>query len=131
MRGGGVECQGIPLHQPQRLESDDGFELALQDVEVFAAVVADGPPALGGLAAGFVHNLDEVDPAVVHRGKALPTHTRREFDGVAIVGPLRDARSTGTGGATPWSVDRRRARPFPWFDVIFAEQEIEGDGKLG
>src|SRR3984957_2316749 len=126
MRGSGIERQRIPLHQPQRFESNDGFELALQDVKVFAAVVPEGPPALGGLTAGFIHDLDEVDPAVVDRSEAFPAHACRKFDGVAIARPLHDARSPGAGGATPRAADRRRARRLAWFDLSFAEQKNEG-----
>src|ERR1700751_5214906 len=72
MRRRGIERRRIPLQQPQRLQSDGDFELAFEDIEVFAAVVADCPSAFGGLAAGFVHNLDEVDPAVMRRGQPLP-----------------------------------------------------------
>src|ERR1700738_3199358 len=102
MRCGRVEGQRIAFHQLQRLESDDRFELSFDDVKVFATVVTEGPSVFGRLAAGLVHDLDEVDPVVVGRREALPPHARRELDGVAIAGPLYDARPICASRATPW-----------------------------
>src|ERR1700744_1790727 len=122
MRGSGIECQRIARHQPKRFESDDGFELALQVVKVFPTVVPEGLPALGGLTAGFVHDLVEFDPAVVDRSEAFPAHASRKFDGVAVARPLHDARSPRAGGATPRAADRRRARRLVRFDLNFSEK---------
>src|ERR1700722_9657438 len=134
MRRGGVEGHGVACYQSQRFESDDGFDLTLQDVQVFAAVVAQRPAVLGGLTAGFVDNLDEVDPAVMVRREALPADARRKFDGVAVAGPLHDACPLGAAGTTPWAglavrrrfpADPRQSRQLARLDVARAEQEIQ------
>src|ERR1700729_4184856 len=101
MRRCRVEGQGISFEETEGVESDDGFELAVQDVEVFAAVVSDGLSAVGGLAAGGVDDLKEVHFAVVGGGKAFPANTGRKLNGAAVIRPLHDARPVGTRRSAP------------------------------
>ena len=110
MRRCRVEGQGISFEEAEGVESDDGFEFALQDIEVFAAVVSDGLSAVGGLAAGGVDNLEEVHVAVVGGGEAFPAHAGRKFNGAAIIRPLHDARPVGTRRSAP----RARSCPALW-----------------
>ncbi len=125
----GVEGHGITLRQQQLFESDDGFELTFQDVKVFAAVVPEGSPILGGLPAGFVDDLDEIDLAVIGRREALPPDAGRKVDAAAIARPLQDAGAGGPAGKTPPAV-LRRVRRGRRLDVFRSEQEIQIDGGL-
>src|SRR5262249_19511310 len=96
--------------QLEGLESDARLQAAADDEPVLLAIVAQRPPRVGGVPAGLVDHLEEVDPVIRARRQPLPPHPAGQIDGPPPPRPLHHAVPLRLAGPRPVP---RPARPGP------------------